>query len=106
MMTCYRYCRTEYIGSRCTQGLIAVHCRQGARHCRHDCPRTGGRELDRRCACEEAAKGRFHLQVRATPHTPLHPPFFFHHITGCAEVPDFGALRWPVDWLVGRMNVC
>src|SRR6267142_6482670 len=78
MMTCYRYCRTEYIGSRCTQGFIAVHCRPGALHCRRDCPRTGGRELDRRCACEEeAAKGRFHLQVRATPHTPLHPPFFF-----------------------------
>jgi hypothetical protein len=43
---------------------------------------------------------------RCAPHpTPPPPPFFFsHHITGCAEVPDFGALRWPVDWLVGNMS--
>jgi hypothetical protein len=49
------------------------------RHGRHDSPRTGGRQIDRRRACEETAEGRFHLQVR--PFTQ----------SRCADVPGFGA---------------
>jgi len=103
MMTCCRHDRTEYIGSRRTPGLIAVHCRPGSRHGRYDGHRTTrGRELDRRCACEEAAKGRFHLQVRALFHTNHRLRKRFRTLVPPLRV----SWSWLAGWLAGQLFGC
>jgi hypothetical protein len=93
-----RHGRTQYIGSRRTPGLIAVHHRPCSRPGGRDGPRIGGRELDRRCACEEAAEGRFHLQVR-----PLSPNHVLRRRFRTFGVPSHPTLPSPppaLAWVV------